>query len=179
MHGPFSTLLIFTRCKWVCNGIDIRRNPTRWGWIPVYKLLSHHGKSWRTIHFPSQAQQMFFVVEDHNPQWKVILHKKSRFICCEVDLFIDSHNINDYVALLKWKNGNGGACDGCCYQKCFRPECLPGIIWYSVPCCVLLPTMLSVLVPAPWMLAPQEIRKSARSTTSGSWHNLHVLAFSS
>ncbi len=43
---------------------------------------------------------MFFVVEDHNPQWKVILHKKSRFICCEVDLFIDSHNINDYVAWL-------------------------------------------------------------------------------
>ncbi len=56
---------------------------------------------------------------------------------------------------------------------------LSGIIWYSVPWSFLLPTMLSVLVPAPWMLAPQEIRKSARSTTSGSWHNLHVLAFSS
>jgi hypothetical protein len=35
------------------------------------------------------------------------------------------------------------------------------------------------LVPAPWMLAPQEIKTSARSTTSGSWYNSHVLAFSS
>ncbi len=55
---------------------------------------------------------------------------------------------------------------------------LSGIIWYSVPWSFLLPTMLSVLVPAPWMLAPQEVRKFARSTTSGSWHHLHMLAFS-
>jgi len=63
--------------------------------------------------------------------------------------------------------------------KNVQASILSGIIWYSVPCSFLLPTMLSVLVPAPWMLAPQEIKTSARSTTSSSWHDSHVLAFSS
>jgi hypothetical protein len=50
--------------------------------------------------FPSQAQQLFFVVKYHNPQWKVILHKKSRSTRCTMDSVIDSNNINDYAPWL-------------------------------------------------------------------------------
>lgn len=57
---------------------------------------------------------MFFVAEDHNPHWKVVLHKESRSIRCVVDLIIDSNNINDYAP---WLNTplltpptNEGAC---------------------------------------------------------------------
>jgi hypothetical protein len=57
---------------------------------------------------------VFFVVKDHNPQWKVVLHKESRSIHCAVDLVIGSNNINDYAA---WLNTplltpptNEGAC---------------------------------------------------------------------
>jgi hypothetical protein len=64
--------------------------------------------------FPSQARQVFFVDKDHNPQWKVILHKESRSICCAKDSIIDSNNIDDYAP---WLNTplltpppNEGAC---------------------------------------------------------------------
>ena len=43
-----------------------------------------------------------------------------------------------------------------------------GIILYSVPWSFLVPVMLKVLVPAPFINAPHEIKKFARSTTSGS-----------
>jgi hypothetical protein len=50
--------------------------------------------------FPSQTQQVFFVAKDHNPKWKIVLHKESRSIHCEVDSIIDSNNINDYAQCL-------------------------------------------------------------------------------
>jgi hypothetical protein len=50
--------------------------------------------------FPSQAQQVFFVAEDHNPQWKVVLQKESRSIRCVVDSVIESNNIGDYALWL-------------------------------------------------------------------------------
>jgi hypothetical protein len=49
---------------------------------------------------PSQAQQVFFVDKDHNPQWKFILHKESISTCCAKDSIIDSNNIDDYASWL-------------------------------------------------------------------------------
>lgn len=43
-----------------------------------------------------------------------------------------------------------------------------GIIWYWVPWSFFFPVICRVLVPAPSILAPHDIKKFARSTTSGS-----------
>ena len=43
-----------------------------------------------------------------------------------------------------------------------------GMIRYSVACSFLVPVILKVLVPAPCIHAPHDIKKFARSTTSGS-----------
>jgi hypothetical protein len=45
--------------------------------------------------FPSQTQEVFFVDDDQNPQWKIMMHKEVQSICYTMDSVIKSNNIDD------------------------------------------------------------------------------------
>ncbi len=49
---------------------------------------------------PSQTQDVFFVDDDQNPQWKIMMHKEVRSICYAMDSVIKSNNIDDDVTWL-------------------------------------------------------------------------------
>jgi hypothetical protein len=76
----------------VCNGTNIRGNPIYQQIEAIFLLANFHhimANHEKPFIFPSQAQQVFFVDKNHNPQWKVILHKESRSTCCAKDSIID------------------------------------------------------------------------------------------
>jgi hypothetical protein len=49
---------------------------------------------------PFISQQVFFIDDDQNLQWKVVLHKESRSIHIAMGSIIESNNIDDIAPWL-------------------------------------------------------------------------------
>jgi hypothetical protein len=47
------------------------------------------------LFFRPKPNKCFFVDDDQNPQWKVLMHKEARSIHLEMDSIIESNNIDD------------------------------------------------------------------------------------
>ncbi len=85
------------------NGIETRGNSTyqrdEAGFLLAnfcYIMVDHE----EPFILPSQTQDVFFVDDDQNPQWKIMMHKEVRSICYAMDSVIKSNNIDDDVTWL-------------------------------------------------------------------------------
>jgi hypothetical protein len=67
------------QCAWVPNGSDVRGNPT-YKQDEVGFLFANFSymmvEDEKPFIFPTQAQQVFYLDENQNPYWKVVVRKK-------------------------------------------------------------------------------------------------------
>jgi hypothetical protein len=79
-YGPISTPIILMQCAWVRNKNDVWGNPTykrdevRFLVCNFWYMMT---KDEEPFVFPTQVQQMFFMDEEQNPSWKVVVQKES------------------------------------------------------------------------------------------------------
>jgi hypothetical protein len=88
---------------WVENRSDVRGNPTykqdETGFLHAnfrYMMV----KDKEPFIFPTQAQQVFYLDEEQNSYWKVVIHKKPRSSRITMDSSFNSSGIDDDVPWL-------------------------------------------------------------------------------
>jgi hypothetical protein len=79
-HGPISTPIILMWCAWVRNRNDVKGNLTykrnEAGFLVCnfwYMMVEDE----EPFVFLAQVQQMFFMDEEQNPSWKMVVQKES------------------------------------------------------------------------------------------------------
>jgi hypothetical protein len=78
-YDPVSSPIVLMQCEWVQNGIETRGNLTyqrdEAEFLLAnfrYIMVDHE----EPFIFPSQTQEVFFVDDDQNPQWKIMMRKE-------------------------------------------------------------------------------------------------------